>query len=45
MNIIAMNITEVSKCLYCLSWNADWYYVVDTISYKKWLTQNSQARN
>lgn len=38
INIIEMNVTEVRKYLYCLSWNPDWYNVVGSISYNKWLT-------
>lgn len=41
MNIIAMNITEVSKYLYYLSWNPDWYNVMGSISYKKWITDKT----
>lgn len=45
MNNIGMNIIEVSNYLYCLSWTLDWYNVISSISYKKWLRQNSHARN
>lgn len=44
INIIAMNITEVSKYLYCLSWNPDWYNDISSILYKKWLSDKTHRQ-